>query len=408
MTNKKIGLVIVLLITMAIAWRVVSLGLADHFAIKQPERALFWRSNHPEALFRMAEKSVNNKDWNKAQFYAEQAISNNALDGRPLRVLGQVAFQNKNEKLAYALFLKSVALAPRDAISQVWLLEYALRHQQAKAVVKHLDALFSVTPESISSLMPQAMVLALNPKVQDHLIEKLASNPTWRRHLLTSLASSELELDQVVAFFIKLNSQSKLDSGEYVLLINRLNKENRYMQSYVTWANLIPKNQQKFLGNIFDGEFELPFEDQVGAFAWAVREVDGAQTVQMSTRGTFGENSLLVDFDGRRVPYANLSQLLVLPAGQWQMSFRAKAENLDTNRGLIWRVVCQGGGTLAESAAMRGQFNWKEMSFQFNVPENCQGQQLILMIPARIPAETLINGSLWLDSVKIQQVDPTL
>ena len=36
------------------------------------------------------------------------------------------------------------------------------------------------------------------------------------------------------------------------------------------------------------------------------------------------------------------------------------------------------------------------------------GQRLILMIPARIPAETLINGAIWLDEVKIQRVEPLL
>ncbi|MEY2867540.1 MAG: hypothetical protein RIQ43_1566, partial [Pseudomonadota bacterium] len=40
----------------------------------------------------------------------------------------------------------------------------------------------------------------------------------------------------------------------------------------------------------------------------------------------------------------------------------------------------------------------------FSVPPGCEGQQLVLRIPARIPAETVINGTLWLDAVAITPV----
>ena len=60
---------------------------------------------------------------------------------------------------------------------------------------------------------------------------------------------------------------------------------------------------------------------------------------------------------------------------------------------------------MAESEPMQGNFKWREFNHQFTIPEECSGQNLVLMIPARIPAETLINGSIWLDEVKIQRVE---
>jgi hypothetical protein len=333
----------------------------------------------------------------------------NKLDGRPLRVLAQVAVHKGDEKLAVALFNKAVALSPRDLPSHVWLLEHALRNRQARPAAAHLDALLRVAPDLMNALLPQAVALAVNPAAQDAMIRQLAFNPPWRRHLLMALASSGFSAEQIVPVFIKLNALSKLEPADYIPLIDRLNKENRYAQAYLTWANLIPDKQRKYLGNVFDGGFELPIEDHIGAFGWLVQPVDGASAMLLGTQGSFGENSFYVEFEGRRTPYAHLSQTLALPAGQWQLRFRAKADRLDSTRGLVWRIVCQSDGkTLAETEPMQGRFNWREFNQSFEVPEACPGQRLVLMIPARIPAETLINGAIWLDEVKIQRVDALL
>ena len=121
------------------------------------------------------------------------------------------------------------------------------------------------------------------------------------------------------------------------------------------------------------------------------------------TRGTTGDNSYSVQFEGVRTPFANLSQTLVLPAGDWLLQWRAKADNLDGPRGLVWRLRClPGDRILADSEAMLGRFDWRDLELAFTVPPECSGQTLTLTIPARIEAETQIDGALWLDEVRIQ------
>jgi tetratricopeptide (TPR) repeat protein len=409
MNNIKLRNALIIGLAVVLAWRVLSLGMADHLAVDKPGAALFWRSGHPEALLRMAEKCVSRKQWPEAREYALKALKANKLDGRALRVLGQVAEHQGDEKRAAELFNKAVALSPRDLPSHVWLLEYSLRNRQAKPAAEHLDALLRVAPELANVLLPQAAALAVNPAAQDAVLGQLALNPPWRRHLLMALAASGYSADQIVPVYVKLNAQSKLEPGDYLPLIDRLNKEGRYPQAYLTWANLIPEKQRKYLGNVFDGGFELPLEEQVGAYGWLMQPVDGAQAQLYSTSGTLGENSFYLEFEGRRTPYAHLSQMLALPPGQWRLSFRAKADRLDSVRGLVWRIICQAdGSTLAETEPMRGRFDWREFTQTFEIAEACAGQRLILMIPARIPAETLVNGALWLDDVKIQRFEPVM
>ena len=345
MNNIKLRNALIIGLAVVLAWRVLSLGMADHLAVDKPGAALFWRSGHPEALLRMAEKCVSLKQWPEAREYALKALKANKLDGRALRVLGQVAEHQGDEKRAAELFIKAVALSPRDLPSHVWLLEYSLRSRQAKPAAEHLDALLRVAPELANVLLPQAAALAVNPAAQDAVLGQLALNPPWRRHLLMALAASGYSADQIVPVYVKLNAQSKLEPGDYLPLIDRLNKEGRYPQAYLTWANLIPEKQRKYLGNVFDGGFELPLEEQVGAYGWLMQPVDGAQAQLYSTSGTLGENSFYLEFEGRRTPYAHLSQMLALPPGQWRLSFRAKADRLDSVRGLVWRIICQADGS---------------------------------------------------------------
>ena len=53
---KKALLVLALAVLAFIAWRVLSLGMADHYAVTDPERALAWRGDHPEARLQAARR----------------------------------------------------------------------------------------------------------------------------------------------------------------------------------------------------------------------------------------------------------------------------------------------------------------------------------------------------------------
>jgi tetratricopeptide (TPR) repeat protein len=406
--SKYIIIYSVFALLLFVAWRVLSLGLANHFAETNPDRALFWRSNHPEALYRAAEKSAENKQWPQAQQLAKRAVLANPLDGRALRIMAQVAEAEGNTKLALDLYQKASILAPRDLPSHIWLLDNALQSRQAEPAVHHLDAFLRLSPVGLSPdwqvmMQSQAHVLAVNPAAQPFMIQALSKNPPWRRSFLSSFSEAKLPLDDIAGFLNNLSKVSRLDLGEYQPWLNRLIAEQRYMQAYVTWAQLIPMKQRKYLGNVFDGGFEVAQEDQQGIFAWASPPAQGVQMYWANDRGIIGENAFFVNFEGGRTPFSNLQQTLVLPPGKWQLNYRARAINLDSTRGLIWRITClPDNSTLAESEPMRGMFNWQELAVDFEVPEQCGGQKLQLLIPARIPAETQIRGDLWLDEVRIQ------
>lgn len=403
MQKTKIFSFVLLAVLAVLLYRVLSLGLADHYARSNPERALFWRSNHPEALYRMADSQARAKRWSEAAIFSKRAIAANPLDGRAVRVLAQSVEASGETKRAAALFQLAAKLAPRDLQAHAWLLQSALQNRQAQPAVTHLDAILRVEPQIIASLRPQANALAANPATRSAMVSALSDSPRWRRDFLVELPKAQIRSDALAPFFEQLSVSSGLTSEEFQPWLERLRHEKRYSQAFVTWANLVPVAQRKYLGTVFDGGFEVSPELQIAPYGWNSKPIENAFMLWTGIRGTVGEASFTVQFEGRRTPFDHLWQALVLPPGKWQLSWRAKANRLESNRGMVWRVSCESDGrTLAESEPMRGQFEWRALEMAFEIPPDCAGQRLGLLIPARIPAETQINGALWLDEVRIQ------
>ena len=399
---KKIPYILLGLVAAVIGWRILSLGLASHFAVDDPELALQWRSHHPEAGLQAARRHAEAKDWAAATVDAERALKARPLDGRPLAVLAQAADAAGDKQQAALLYQKAVRWAPRDLPTRVWLLQHALQNRDAAAAVVHMDALLRLQPQLLEQLQPQANLLAVTPQARPALLKTLAAGPPWRTAFLAGLARSDDPIDAIAPLFAGLNTTPETPISEIDPWLSRLRQEGRALQAYVTWVTRVPESQRTALGNVFDGGFEIPQDEQPGMFAWQTPGIAGATAYWSANRGTLGENSYVVEFEGRRTPFAHLYQALAIPPGQWKLTWRAKALDLNTERGLIWQIYCEpSGAVLLESPPMRGQFEWREQSAAFSVPPECQGQLLRLLIPARIPAETAISGMLWLDGISI-------
>jgi tetratricopeptide (TPR) repeat protein len=401
--KTKIYSFVLLAVLALVLFRVLALGVADHYARSNPERALFWHSNHPEALYRLAESQARQQEWPQALENARKAIAANRLDGRAVRIIAQAELASGNNTKAADLFRKAAQLAPRDVQAHAWLLQHALLRRDAKSAVTHLDALLRVKPVLITSLRSQANLLAANPATRSAMVQALSEAPPWRGGFLQELPKAPFRSADLAPFFQQLSQQANLTTDEFQPWLARLRQERRYNQAYVTWANLLPLAQRRYLGTVFDGGFEVPPELQIAPYGWNSKPIENAFMLWTGTRGTVGEASFTVQFEGRRTPFDHLWQSLVLPPGRWQLNWRAKANRLENSRGMVWRISCESDGrTLAESEPMRGQFEWRALALAFEIPPDCAGQRLGLLIPARIPAETQISGVLSLDEVRIQ------
>ncbi|MEO8002594.1 MAG: tetratricopeptide repeat protein, partial [Arenimonas sp.] len=159
--------IILVLLLLVLAWRVLSLGMADALSRSNQEQALSWRPRHSSALFLLAEQQVKNPELrDEAKKNALAALRAYPYEGRAYRVLGQLADNEKNPELAFKLYQKALHYSPRDLESHLWLMNYSLRTGNAEDAVLHLDRLLRLQLELLPQLIPTIGGLAVEPQSQ--------------------------------------------------------------------------------------------------------------------------------------------------------------------------------------------------------------------------------------------------
>ena len=407
MTERRLAPRILLAVAvLALAWlavRAVGIGMADHYATTDPARALSWRSDHPEALFRQAEALARDPaQAEAAAAVARRALQANPLDGRPYRVLATLALQGSDKAKAAQLFEIAAKRSPRDTLSQAWLLDHHLAQGDLPAAMENLDLMLRVQPGAFAKLEPLLLSLVGSGQAHDALAARLATLPPWRGRLLALASTKAPDVDAVTPLFDRLRkAPGGLAAPELSQWIDRLGREDRWGQAYLIWVSQLPPERLQGLGNVFNGSFE--WEPGQGGFGWQFQSIRGARVDRLPTDGADGAVALRVAFEDRRVPFSHVRQRLALPPGAYHLTGRARPDALRTERGLVWTLTCATGGPpLGETEPLRGTGGWRPFTADFTVPaEGCGGQWLTLRLPARIPAEQRIGGRAWFDALRI-------
>ncbi|MDD3651624.1 hypothetical protein [Immundisolibacter sp.] len=392
------------------AWRILTLGLADHYADDQPERALRWRPDHPQALIRAAEQALDNPaDLDRASALARRAASANPLDGRPYRILGAVAEQRGDTDRATQLYTLAARHSPRDLPSLAWLMRHHLLEGRIDEGLTYLDAQLRVRPDLAGTLFPTLIAALDAAGGQLPLARTLASKPPWRAGFLPRLARDARSIDAVSAVFEQLAATpGGLTDTERSAYVERLVRDHRWQQARRVWAAGLPAERRPNGELVFDGGFEQPAGGY--GFGWRLDRIAGASVELLAGPGVSGSRALYVEFQNSRVSFAHVRQLLTLTPGHYRLAARYRLDSLRNERGLTWTLQCAEtpSARLGASQRLAGSSPWSTLELDFDVPaENCGAQWLRLELAARIPAETQIGGRAWFDDIAITPL-PTL
>lgn len=393
--------VLACLAVLAIGWRMLSLGLADHYSRFRPEVALGWRQYHPVALVAAAEK-IASKDPTRASELALAALKANPLEGRAYRVLGEIAEHRGDPQGALKLYQIASIRSPRDLATHFWLERRYLAEGKLAGALRQVDLMLRIEPRTQDSQFPLLQSLAALPQAHAALAELLAQSPPWRETFLLGLSAQAQDSLAIAPFMGRLRlSPGGLSEAELSAWVERLSKDQRWGEAYLTWAATLPSEQQSELGNLFNGGFER--EPSNSGFDWRFSRVPGAYIERESGQGVTGGFALRISFEGRRVAFQHVSQLLALSPGRYRLAGRSRADGLRNERGLVWTVFCADTNqSLVDTEPLTGQTPWRPFLKSFVVPtEGCGGQWLRLAVPARVAAEQRIGGRAWFDDLRI-------
>lgn len=390
-------------VTLAVfaGWRVFGQMQAERFEQTDPERALRWRADDPQALLALAERQLAQGDADAAQATARQLLRSAPLEGRAFRILAAASDHAGDHKRAFQLYLVAARRAPRDLPTRLWLAQRYLQQGQFDSAIAQIDSILRMSPQRASSIHPVLVQMAKDPAFADALARALRPNPPWRAGLLATLrdkrSGDPVATGQVMQ---ALQAQGGLSVDEYGGWLDSLLAQGRWGEAYARWAGAVAKPGGR-LPLLYNGDFAQDPSD-VG-FDWRIRRVPGVLLKFEPATGASGQVAYLQFLD-RRIPGAGLEQPLLLGAGRYRLALRMRAHALHSGMGLQWQVVCAGPrGVVARGEPIEGEFGWRTQQVNIVIPEDgCPGQWLRLVNPLPAGAAQTVSGELWLAGFSLQ------
>lgn len=412
---KRIGLAV---IAAVVSWQILAVNLSDYFvedaSYGNPEAlqtALWWDQHHPVALAQLGADAMRQEQPAAALALLRAAIASNPADARPqMDVAALYAAENK---VAQGDRLATVAneLMPVQYAAQLDLALYWSAREDVERAVQHLaTALVGDRGRLRESYFPQLLAVAALEQTRGALLpitENSTLYPWWETFFRYAARNAE-DVATVTALvgMREASAQVPLSARERDLYIGRLRKDDLIAEAYLYWVNGLDKEDMQYLGYLFDGGFEREIVNKTG-FEWRAfpPRNSGIRITSGDTYGTEGDTALRVSFSGKRIRFRHLSQNLYLGQGTYALSGRVRPDNLKARRGLQWRVDCNAGasGTLGNSDTFAGTGDWRAFAFDITVPADCVGQVLTLRSVGARDVDHEIEGTLWVDALRIER-----
>jgi hypothetical protein len=399
------------LVLAACGWKIATDTAAFTLARTDPEAALDIDGGSATALVGLGEqqlaKAKDAAEIDAATGLAEAALSANPLEARAIRLLAFAADVKGEDGRAVKLMQSASARTRRDVAVEAWLFDRAVEAGDASAALDHGDALLRTGFRGAPAIYLPLMRFAADPKWRPTIAERLGQAPPWRGGFLSKFGRESEDPAAAVALLDELaKGPNPPKDSEIKPLVDTLVQRRDFDLAYLVWVHFLPDDRRQSLPYVYNGDFELPATQL--PFDWTLIPISGASTEIVASPDADRGHVLHVQFANKRVAYRHVNKLLMLTAGHYRLSGFVRAENLETERGLLWRLGCAGNNrpsALAQTPAFKGSLDWQRFQIEFDVPaEDCRAQTLTLLLDARAALEQQIGGDVWFDNIAIDRM----
>lgn len=406
--GPRIALIARILITVLLlvaGWSVFH-QLAGVLLIKHdPREAIRWDPRQPEAYYQLGllyRDQIEHQDLALAQENLEKAVELNLQSWRYWLELARCyEIQNSISKAEEA-YLKATSLNPRSAAYRWRFANFYLRTAEMQRALSEFKKAIELDPayrdetlailwrvgaseEEIASIWPQ------DKQAQLELVRFLAG----KEHTNGFVEQRWKRL---------LSGPDPVPLAEGNFYIGHL-LQARAAEARQQWIALVRANgvvdedfcEEKNL--VWNGEFELPLTG--AALDWRVQPAAGFTVEQV-------DSGLKVSFDGTgNLDFRGVEQtVIVAPGATYRFSGRVRSLDISTEEGPYFLVVDgRSGAVLAETEKVLGTSAWKEDSAVVKVPPETQVVSVVLRRKPSRRIDNLIRGTLWVDWVRLRQLN---
>jgi hypothetical protein len=321
---------------------------------------------------------------------ARQALRVNPLSPAALTLLAYASEQIGDDDRTRRLMTLASRVNLRDLSAQLWLLGHDLRVANVESALRHIDVILRGQGAGvIEAIDPVLAPIIAHEPYRLAYAKLLLTNPPWRPD--TNLIRHSTDLSVLADLVAELQAlgpgpiERELHDVLYILTSQKM-----FDEAHDVWIRSLPPERREEADLLYNEGFRYPLTNL--PFDWEIAPVPNA-SVRFETQDA--AQVMDVDFFGGRLQFENVSHLLNLAPGSYRFQGRERAQALQNERGLQWRIACADGEgeDLGTTDPLNGDSPWRLFAMDFTVPTGkCFYQVLVLELRARAALETEVVG----------------
>ena len=285
---------------------------------------------------------ISNADYAQVGAWANQALRNDPLNARALRILAQIAEHSSDDARTAALMRGAAQRSLQESLAIFWMMRESYLRKSFAEAIRYADILLRTRPQLGEHVFPMLGRIAEESTAKADLKQVLAKDPPWRASFFSALPRNVTDARTPLEVLLNLRDTSAPPTdAELKSYLEALVQRGFYELAYYSWLQFLPPEQLTKTGRIFNASFEttpsgLPFD-------WVYKKGTGVNVKFAQNSDQVGQHALLIEFGPGRVEFnSGLSELVLLPAGTYRLRGKYKPD-LVSQRGLRWTIQMCGG-----------------------------------------------------------------
>ena len=319
-------------------------------------------------------------DARKASEIARQALREEPLNSRPLRILAYAEPGGAQSKRGQTLVELAERVSRRDGLTELALMETAVRRGDAKTALHHFDVMLRAHPQGQEAVFPLLSRALVAPEIREEITRHLIARSPWLRDFITFASTTGQEPGLTAEFVLAAGGKISRDDVDVVApaLLTRLVEAREFDRAVRLLALMGGDRAIVTKGTITTRSADPRF----GYLAWQTVS-EGNRSANLTGADKQGKEGLAI-YGSSGAAGEVASKILALPAGRHILSQRIDLRSgapVDTAQ---WQLLCASVNGAApfwtSENLVTSRSNGSKQSF--SVPAGCRYQKLVLFVRA--------------------------
>lgn len=321
------------------AWFAMALAISGVARTHNPDTALKFVPGEATALAALADRQLAadpQKPADQVRTTAIEALRQQALNPRALRVLGYYFTAKRQERLAGDYIRLAAGQSRREVTTQLWLIEDSVQKNDLDQALVHYDIALRTKSGTYVLLFPILLSALDDPAIRTALKPYVHSDRSWVQSFLTHANANSNNLPALVDLIVESGGFGVPDvaRAQNLELLARLVAEKRFADARRLYLHMPGAKPAQLV----DAGFQATDRDgSFGPMGWqaSINPESGSSFAKGD-----GERTLLTVYANPATTATVATRILYLQPGQYD--FAAKLSALDAGeRGSIrWQVRC--------------------------------------------------------------------